>query len=115
MTANDAPKADAEQSAAAALLDELERTMRETPVAQHVRSMLATLSALALQRLGQAKGSEEHKDLQQAHLAIEAFRALSQVLVEVGKDENEATYKEMLTTMQLAFVRELGKPETKEE
>lgn len=98
----------------AELLSELEQELRKTPVAEHVRRMLATLSTLAIQRLGKEEGGEELRDLGQAHLAIECFRVLSETLVAAGVDENTDTYKGMLAQMQLAFVAELGKPEKAE-
>ncbi len=98
----------------AELLSELEQELRKTPVAEHVRRMLATLSTLAIQRLGKGEGGEELRDLGQAHLAIECFRVLSETLVAAGVDEHADTYKGMLAQMQLAFVAELGKPEKPE-
>lgn len=116
MKGKEPPETDDDRvEAAASLLAELEREMRETPVAEHIRSMLATLSTLALQRLGKAKGSEETRDLRQAHLAIESFRALSEALISSGQDANAEKYREILATMELTFVRELGQPEGKEE
>ncbi len=95
----------------AELLSELEHELKRTPVAEHVRRMLATLSTLAVQRLGIDEGDRDLRDLGQAHLAIECFRVLSEALAGAGVDENADAYKGMLSQMQLAFVAELRRPD----
>ncbi len=99
----------------AELLSELERELKQTSVAEHVRRMLASLSTLAVQRLGVGEADKELRDLGQAHLAIECFRVLSEALVAAGIDEEADAYREVLSQMQLAFVAELNRPDVSSE
>ncbi|NLE73347.1 MAG: hypothetical protein GX604_01760 [Actinobacteria bacterium] len=98
--------------AAADLLSELEQELMHMSVTEHVRSMLATLSRLALQRLGMDEGGAELKDMGQAHLAIECFRVLSDALEAGSSEEDMSVYRETLSHMQMAFVEELRRPDT---
>lgn len=86
----------------AELLREYERQVLALPVREHVERMLTTLSGLALQRMGLGERDVASYEPQQARLAIDAFRALTDVLV---RDEPAlaGVYRATLAQMQLAF------------
>lgn len=87
---------------AARLLEEYERQILALPVREHLERMLTTLSGLALQRLGLGDKEAGAYEPKEAGLAIDAFRALVEVLV---KEEPQLTgvYRATLAQMQLAF------------
>jgi hypothetical protein len=73
------------------------------PVAEHVAYMLHSLSALAVGRLGITAETAERRDLGQARLAIDAFKALLAVLEPVRPAAEVAAQRGMLSQLQLAF------------
>lgn len=87
----------------AELLREYERQIMALPVQEHVERMLTTLSALALQRLGIGEKEAAAYAPQEARLAIDAFRALTEVLAQ-DEPERGGVYRATLAQMQLAFV-----------
>lgn len=98
-------KGEAEETAE--LLREYERQILALPVREHVERMLTTLSGLALQRLGIGEKETATYAPQEARLAIDAFRALTEVL---ARDEPErgGIYRATLAQMQLAFASVAG-------
>ena len=76
------------------LLDALSRLQ----VADLLVQTLSTVSSLAYHRL-----AEEHRDLEQARLAIEAIRALVPVLSGSIPAELQRDVEQVLTNLQLAY------------
>ncbi|NLT35025.1 MAG: hypothetical protein GXX83_03910 [Gaiellales bacterium] len=101
----DDEKGEAEETAE--LLREYERQIMALPVQEHVERMLTTLSGLALQRLGIGEKEPAACSPQEARLAIDAFRALTEVLAQ-DEPERGGVYRATLAQMQLAFVSVAG-------
>jgi hypothetical protein len=86
----------------------LEEEIGRLSVADHVLLMMHSLSSLAVDRLGLAPDTAARKDLEQARLAIDAFRALLGVL-EGKRPADEITgHRAVLSQMQMAYVAALG-------
>jgi hypothetical protein len=96
------------------LMERLQEEIRSLPVADHLVYMMHSLSALAVGRMGLAPDSEGEKDLAQARLAIDAFRALLEV-VDRALPGQAAAHRGMLSELQMAYVSALEpiKPDEK--
>ena len=88
--------ADEEQVSAEELLEAL----RELKVSDLLVQTLSTVSSLAYHRL-----SEEHRDLEQARLAIEALRALVPVLAGSVPPELSRDFEQVTANLQLAYAQ----------
>jgi hypothetical protein len=88
--------ADEEQVSA----DELLQALRELKVSDLLVQTLSTVSSLAYHRL-----SEEHRDLEQARLAIEALRALVPVLAGSVPPELIRDFEQVTANLQLAYAQ----------
>jgi hypothetical protein len=87
----------------AEMMARLEEEIRNLPVGDHLVYMLHSLSALAVGRLGLTPDTAAQRDLGQAGLAIDAFRALVGVLEQVRPAGEMSVQRGMLSQMQLAF------------
>jgi len=87
----------------AEMMARLQEEIRNLPVGDHVVYMLHSLSALAVGRLGLTPDTAAQRDLDQARLAIEAFRALVGVLEPVRPSGEMTVHRGMLSQMQLAY------------
>ena len=96
----------ADMQAEDAEMGRLQEEIRNLPVADHVMYMMQSLSALAVGRLGLGGESQPRADLDQARLAIDAFRALLEV-VERAKPGDAKPLRGMLSQLQLAYVAAL--------
>jgi hypothetical protein len=88
--------ADEEQVSADVLL----QALRELKVSDLLVQTLSTVSSLAYHRL-----SEEHRDLEQARLAIEALRALVPVLAGSVPPELIRDFEQVTANLQLAYAQ----------
>ena len=88
--------ADEEQVSA----EELLQVLRELKVSDLLVQTLSTVSSLAYHRL-----SEEHRDLEQARLAIEALRALVPVLSGSVPPELIRDFEQVTANLQLAYAQ----------
>jgi hypothetical protein len=80
-------------------------------VGEHLVTMMQSLAALAVRKMGATPETAGERDLEQAKLAIEAFRALL-ALVEPTRPEGEMrAHRQMLSELQLAYVQALEQPE----
>jgi hypothetical protein len=77
-------------------------------VVDHVLLMMRSLSSLAVERLGIAPETAGRKDLDQARLAIDAFRALLGVLEGKRPAEEMGAHRAALAQLQMAYVSALG-------
>lgn len=77
-------------------------------VADHLVLMMHSLSGLAADRLGLSPDTMERKDLEQARLAIDAFRALLGTLEGTRPTEEIRAHRAALSQLQLAYVGALG-------
>ena len=83
--------------------DELLEALRQLQVSDVLVQSLSTISSLAFHRL-----SEEHRDLEQARLAIEVLRALQPVLREALPAELARDFEAVTTNLQLAYAGAVG-------
>ena len=87
----------------AEMMARLQEEISNLPVSDHLVYMMHSLSALAVGRLGLAADAAERRDLSQARLAIDAFRALLSVLEPVRPAGVLAVHRGMLSQLQLAY------------
>ncbi len=83
--------------------EELLEALRQLQVSDVLVQSLSTISSLAFHRL-----SEEHRDLEQARLAIEVLRALQPVLREALPAELARDFEAVTTNLQLAYAGAVG-------
>ena len=86
-----------------ALLDAL----RQLQVSDLLVQTLSTISSLAYHRLG-----EEHRDLEQVRLAIEALRAVVPVLAGAVPPELSRDFEQVTANLQLAYAAAVSGSET---
>lgn len=102
-----------EAASAASVEDEQEAMRRlqqeigRLSVVDHVLLMMHSLSSLALDRMGMAPESAVRKDLDQARLAIDAFKALLSLLEGKRPAEEINAHRSVLSQLQLAYVSAL--------
>jgi hypothetical protein len=77
---------------------ELLDALRQLRVSDLLVQTLSTVSSLAYHRL-----AEEHRDLEQARLAIEALRALVPVLAGSIPPELTRDFEQVIANLQLAY------------
>ncbi|HWL34206.1 MAG TPA: hypothetical protein VNP89_11440 [Gaiellaceae bacterium] len=77
---------------------ELVDALRQLQVADLLVQTLSTISSLAYHRL-----ADEHRDLEQARLAIEALRALVPVLAGAVPAELTRDFEQVTANLQLAY------------
>jgi hypothetical protein len=77
---------------------ELVEALRQLQVSDLLVQTLSTVSSLAYHRL-----AEEHRDLEQARLAIEALRALVPVLAGAVPAELTRDFEQVTANLQLAY------------
>ena len=80
------------------LVAELQAELDKLKVSDLLLQSVYTISSLGYHRL-----SGEHKDLEQARLAIEALKALLPVLQGAVPDEAVRDFNQVLVNMQLAY------------
>ena len=78
--------------------EELQALIRQLKVSDLLLQTLTTISSL-----GYAKLSPEGRDLEQAHLAIEAMRALLPVLEGAVPDQTRRNFGQVVANLQLAY------------
>ena len=100
-----------EQEAMRRLREEIGRLS----VADHVQLMMHSLSSLAIERMGITPGPAGYQDLEQARLAIDAFKALLGVLEGGRPTEGIAAHRLVLSQLQMAYVGALGPAPADEE
>jgi len=88
-------------------LERLQQEMRRLTVSEQLTGVLQTLSALAFSRLGLTAETAADRDLEQSRLAIDAFKALTEVLAGVRPPDEVALYRSTLAQMQMAYVGQL--------
>jgi hypothetical protein len=80
------------------LIEELQAELAKLKVSDLLLQTLYSVSSLGYHRL-----SGESKDLDQAHLAIEALRALVPVLKGSVPEDSLRDFNQVLTNLQLAY------------
>ena len=82
----------------------LQEEIKNLSVGEHLLYMMQSLSALAIERMGLASETALRRDLEQARLAIDAFKALVEVVEPVRPAGETAAHRGMLSQLQLAYV-----------
>jgi hypothetical protein len=80
------------------LLRQFEDELRKLQVSDLLVQTLYTVSSLGYRRLG-----DDDRDLEQAHLAIEALRAILPVLEGTVPDEVIRDFRQVTSNLQLAY------------
>jgi hypothetical protein len=92
--------ADEEQPTEEELMEQLQEELKKINVADVLVQTVFTVSSLGYRSLG-----EEQRDLGQAHLAIEALRALVPVLKGTVPDQVTNDFEQLVANMQLAYAK----------
>jgi hypothetical protein len=82
------------------LLEQLQEELKQVKVADVLVQTVFTISSLGYRSLG-----EEQRDLGQAHLAIDALRALVPVLKGTVPDQVMSDFEQLVANMQLAYAK----------
>jgi hypothetical protein len=82
----------------------LQEEIGRLPVADHIVLMMHSLSSLVIERLGLTPEGAVHRDLEQARLAIDAFKALVGVLEDRRPAEEITAHRSVLSELQMAYV-----------
>jgi hypothetical protein len=85
-----------------------EEEIRNLSVADHLVLMLHSLHSMAVERMGFVPEAPGRKDLEQARMAIDAFKALVGVLEGSRPVEEIAAHRSALSQLQMAFVAAQG-------
>ncbi len=83
--------------------EQLAAALDQLKVSDLLVHTLSTISSLAYHRL-----TEEHRDVEQARLAIEALRALVPVLRDSVPDDLVRDFEQVTTNLQLAYADAVG-------
>jgi len=95
----------------AEMMGRLQEEIQGLKVSDHLLYMMQSLSALAVGRMGLTAETVERRDLEQARLAIDAFKALVEVAERSQSAQELALQRGMLSQLQLAYVGALsGRP-----
>jgi hypothetical protein len=89
------------------LLEQLETEFKNLKV-----SDLLVQTVIGLSSLGYRSLDEETRDLEQAHLAIEALRALVPVLERSVPEQATRDFQQLVSNMQLAYATAVGRDAT---
>ncbi|MGI5940083.1 MAG: hypothetical protein ACOX8V_05270 [Thermoleophilia bacterium] len=108
MAESEHPKTQEEE---AELLARFQDEIRRMSVADHLLYMLESLAALAARKLGLAPDAHDERDPEQAKLAIDAFRAVLQVVEPTRPQQEVTAHRGVLSQLQLAYVKVLDAPE----
>jgi len=94
----------------AGMLGRLQEELRRMTVGEHLATMLQSLAALAIRKMGMTSETSSERDLEQAKLAIEAFRALLPVVEPSRPQAEMQAHRGMLSDLQMAYVAALEPP-----
>jgi hypothetical protein len=89
-----------QQPSEAELIEQLQEELAKLKVVDVLVQTVFTVSSLGYRNLG-----EEQRDLDQAHLAIEALRALVPALKGAVPDQVMSDFEQLLANMQLAYAK----------
>jgi len=96
-----------EQVEDAEMMERLQEEIRNLPVSDHLVFMMQSLSGLAVARMGLAADTAGRRDMEQARLAVDAFKALLELLEKARPAGEMAAHRGMLSQLQLAYVAAL--------
>lgn len=99
----------------AEMMQQLREELKSLTVADHLLFMMHSLSALAVDRMGLTEQAGGRRDLDEARLAIDAFKALLDLLGTTRPPEEMAAHRSVLSQLQMSYVAMLGRDEAEEE
>ena len=99
-----------QQRAAADMLAELQEQMRKISVGDYLIYIMQSVSAMGLRKLGLSPETAGERDLEQSRMAIDAFKALLNVVERARPADEVTAHRAMLSQMQLAYVASLNPP-----
>ena len=102
------PARGAEELENAEMMERLQEEIRNLSVGDHLVFMMQSLSSLAVARMGLAPDTAAGRDMEQARLAIDAFKALLELLEKAKPVGEVAVHRGMLSQLQLEYVGALG-------
>ena len=82
----------------------LQEQLQSLTVSDHLLYMMQSLSGLAVGRMGLTAETVERRDLDQARLAVDAFKALMELLDRSRPVEEMVAHRSVLAQLQLAYV-----------
>lgn len=82
----------------------LQEQIRRMTVGDHLATMVQSLAALAVRKMGMSEETLGEKDLPQAQLAIDAIAALLPVLSGSRSQEEATAYRNMISELRMAYV-----------
>lgn len=94
----------------AEMLARFQEELRRLTVGEHLVTMMQSLATLAVRRMGITPETSLERDLEQAKLAIEAFRVLVPVVESSRPPAEMQAHKSMLAELQMAYVGALQQP-----
>jgi len=92
----------------AEMMQQLRQELQNLTVSDHLLFMMHSLSALAVDRLGLTGEAGARRDLDEARLAIDAFKALVELVGRVRPPEEMAVHRSVLSQLQMNYVGVLG-------
>jgi hypothetical protein len=106
--AEEAEMTEAEMAEEAEMMARLQEEIRTLPVSDHLLYMMHSLSTLAVGRMGVTDDTVALRDLDQARMAIDAFKALTEIVEPTRPAEEMAAHRGLLSQLQLAYVAALN-------
>jgi len=85
-------------------LERMQQELMGLSVQNHLSGVLQSLPSIAFQRMGLSEQTRADRDLEQTRIAIDAFRALVDVLAGSLPRDEVAMYRSTLAQMQMAYV-----------
>jgi hypothetical protein len=87
------------------MMERLRAELQNLTVSDHMLYMMQSLSGLAVDRMGLTAETAKRRDMEQARLAVDAFKALLEVTERARPAEEMAVHRGMLSQLQLTYVR----------
>ena len=92
----------------AEMMQQLREELKSLTVSDHLLFMMHSLSALAVDRMGLTDEAGGRRDPDEARLAIDAFKALLELVGEARTPEEMAAQRSVLSQLQMSYVAVLG-------
>jgi len=99
------------QAEEAEMLARFQEELRRMTVSEHLITMMQSVAALAVRKMGMTAETSSERDMDQAKLAIEAFRVLVPVVESSRPAVEMQAHKSMLAELQMAYVGALQPPQ----
>jgi hypothetical protein len=99
----------AQMAEEAEMMARLQQEIRNLPVSDHLLYMMHSLSALAVDRMGVTPETAAQRDLAQARMAIDAFKALMEIVEQARPAKEMTAHRGVLADLQLTYVAALNR------